>query len=217
MCGVTPNGRVRCVPQTLIAYAAPEDVRVQPDHPGPLGVGLADACAIDTADFVHCWGDRRALAETEGLRATRIAISYWQVCAITEGAGDLTCWEELEGLHPAWNGESPPAGRFRELCLGINFGCAIDVAEGVRCWGNSFRHGDLSGAAVALACSDVTVCLLQPDGEVRCADTYDGSVHQVLPAGPFVEIAVGWERGCALRPDDTVVCWSWGVEPEFEF
>lgn len=65
------------------------------------------------------------------------------------------------------------------------------------------QSGAFTGTRNIIGSTRYFNCALQTDGNVLC-----WGLAPTPPAGPFVELVVGYEHACGLRPDGSVDCWG---------
>jgi alpha-tubulin suppressor-like RCC1 family protein len=114
------------------------------------------------------------------------------------------------------------------IVAGDLFTCALDSAGRIHCWGYLFsscaplltepcelltapegRFVEISAAGIA-----PNLCGLLAGGEVECIGEY--GTETLVPSGTFRQASAGYSHACAIRPDDTVECWSTWYEPPAE-
>lgn len=171
----------------------------------------ANACAVDAARHVWCWGaneegqlgdgttesrpDPALVPDLEG--AAHVVVGILESCALVE-SGDVWCWgqDSLGQLGQGWPAPSPGEPPriatsplrvpglppVRDLALGFGAGCAIDYNDFVYCWGDTRA---LDGAQTAFT-----------------------SPHRVEWLDQAREISVGLDTLCAIRRDRSVWCYG---------
>ncbi len=122
-------------------------------------------------------------------------------CAISEADQHLYCW----GHESA---ESPPAGRdFIDVSIGSRDACAVHAGGRVSCW-KHYVTGELTSPTerfTDIAVSRGSACgILADAGRLRCW----GPSAPTPPTGEFTQIDAQNVGYCALRSDDTIVCWG---------
>jgi hypothetical protein len=131
---------------------------------------------------------------------TAIGMTNSSVCGLAPD-GSIVCWgtDELP---------DPPAGAFEQIAW-RGFGCVVDAAGELTCWGE-----DLGGRTQAPAGSfesvDVayqTACAVAGDASVACWGTDEDGADDA-PADLFAEVSVGRNQGCAATAAGTVQCWG---------
>lgn len=182
-----------------------------PDAADQLALGGAFGCAT-SGERVFCWGSnrfgqlgdpaleqsvrvKRGLGEVAGLRARRIAVGSWHVCAL--GAeGTVQCWG-----HGGWGqlGDGGRADRAAPqpvegledvvgICAGEGHSCARLADRRVVCFGRN-HLGQLGDGTF----------------EDRAAPT-PAAVEDV------VEVRCGRAHTCARHGDGAVSCWGENLE-----
>jgi hypothetical protein len=160
-----------------------------PDLPTVVGLTLNDTttCAWFEAGDFTCWGETSYLASaeealSEGVRW--LALGHDTLCAVSS-ARNLWCTDD----------DAPAFDSLSELALsleydgGPSFGCALDMAGEVDCWGR-----DDSGQR-GLS----TFGSPEPDAD---ADA-EPAIRE-----DAVEVHVGQNHACALLVDGSVACWG---------
>ena len=172
------------------------------------------ACGVLTDGSVLCWGNSEfGMATAPPGTYTEVAVTVatswairtdgtvavWGVDAAEPplrsvvaieaayGAMALTSHGELSYWNVSGIGDAIPAPTepFTAFDFGHVFGCGINAAGDVHCW-------EL-GRPEAWETADLTVD---------------------APAGPFVDLCVGWGgSACALREDGSLTCWSEPYDP----
>jgi alpha-tubulin suppressor-like RCC1 family protein len=153
--------------------------------------------------------------------ARDVAVGGRFACAVS-GAGEVSCWEGVDGLPQSIAG-LPPVTR---VAVGANLACAAD--GGVWCW-NQWRSG-IAGSAAPVSvgvtdAEDITAgmafgCALQTSGAVSCwganerGQLGDGTTRgrtaaAIVPLpGPARRIDAGNSHACAELADGAVWCWG---------
>lgn len=226
-CGIRNDGRAECfgfnghgqAPDEVIPGAG-SFVQVRPK--------LYATCALRTDGKIQCWG-ASMWADAPALRTAANDLAY--VFLATGGNnGAHNCAVREDGVVECWGDNSwgqAPATRsaasgyyFVEASMGTQHTCGLRNDGKVECWGTggtSYGSGQvpaLQSASVGhftdLSADNEFTCGLRSDGVVECWDPN----HTPLGAGvdtlrapvPFVKVAVGPLRVCALRSDDLVTC-----------
>ncbi|HTR53320.1 MAG TPA: hypothetical protein VMJ10_21650 [Kofleriaceae bacterium] len=127
-----------------------------------LAVGGEHACAI-AGGAVSCWG-RNSEGEATGAPGgsvlgpqpvmmapattppafAQVAAGGEASCAV--GAGQLWCWGVSAAIGDGGAGNpyasqiDPAITDWKEVSLGLDYGCAISASQGVLCWGHNNRH-----------------------------------------------------------------------------
>lgn len=213
-CGLTPEGQAHCWGVDVDGSTHPPQGRLR-----DLSAGFHQTCALNEQGEPVCWGRhlfRRLRAPDGGLAA--IALGTRNGCALGLD-GEPSCWgepalelPELPSLESMALGRyhgcaldregaaicfgvdvdgetSPPAGRFAQLDVGIEFACARTEAGEVHCWGQ-----DCSGEQRVPSASFATIdlgyyhaCGVTREGELSCwgwADHGQLAREQAQSAGP---------------------------------
>jgi alpha-tubulin suppressor-like RCC1 family protein len=137
------------------------------------------------------------LAEMPSLPWRSLSAHTGRSCGVL-GNSEVRCWG------PPFS-SGPPPGSYRQVVVGSGFGCALDWADSVTCWGTS--PPTLAGPSYRqLAAGTAHVCALTVDREVEC---FGGAIGAPpVDAGPFTMVSRGFDHACAIQVDGAVVCWG---------
>jgi hypothetical protein len=164
---------------------------------------MFNTCGL-AGDIAICWGLTGQVPDGEYL-------------SISGGAWDANCGVTSDGTIRCWGGNAEilagipdtPAGEplFAFVTLGDYFGCALDAAGGVACWGSNF-YGQVANAPRTAGFTSIDsgswrACGIR-NGAIVCWGLPPGE----LPTGTFSSVSVGIEHGCALRTNRTIACWE---------
>jgi hypothetical protein len=168
-----------------------------PTTPGDFGF-------VDKEGVVHA-------VAAEGVLLAEAPVMPWR--SISSGApqtcgalanGEVQCWGTVTG--------TPPAGTaYRQVATASDFGCALDYADGLTCWGNDpAQEPGQSSEFLRIAAGPSQVCGLTPELEVECWP------HTTLPdapvgSGPFQLVSRGDGYACGLELDGSARCWGAAV------
>ncbi len=160
-----------------------------------------DSCALRASGTVTCWGlDRRGNSAMPELRnvsglsdVTALASGWFGLCAIT-GSGAVRCRGTLD-IDAAFE-RVPELDDVRILAVGDNHACAIVDAGSVRCWGR--------------------------DDEGELGNGYDGNDSSDVPLDVVgiddaIDLALGWQDGCAVTTAGKLKCWGTGILSGFTY
>jgi uncharacterized membrane protein len=215
----------------------------------PIATGPDFSCAIQSGALV-CWGNFDP-DPAPGLTFTQIAAGDSYVCGIqTSGltfctggvvppgdllgkisAGEFACGLDLGGnvrcFGGAVPGTQPPTGRFVELSVGRDHGCAVRDDLELVCFGaddnGKATPPELLGPVVSVAAGDEHTCALREDKQVSCfglgtlgQPSDDGQASP--PEGTFSKIAAGSLHTCGVRTPAEgetaagIDCWGAGAD-----
>ncbi len=128
-----------------------------------IAAGDKTSCALLADGQVWCWG-RNDAAQLPFGKASGSATGY--------------PWPQLSVL-----------GKTEQVALGLGFGCALDAAGKVRCWGTN-AYGQL--------------------GNGTTTSKAVGSPTPLKTSQTFASVTLGISHGCALRTDGAAFCWGIG-------
>jgi hypothetical protein len=130
----------------------------------------------------------------------------------------------------------PPTGTFKQISAGGLHNCAIDMSDGIVCWGAGTKEkmNDMQpnfGQSLAplnvsfkqVSCGQVHTCAVTTKGEAVCwgaggdnVDCHPPGHYDCGQAGPpfgtFLEVASGDMHTCGLLEDGTLQCWGRGTD-----
>ena len=122
----------------------------------------------------------------------------------------------------AIGGDSAVDG-FVAVSKGVSHGCGLRASGRVECWGDSFvgRAASPTGTFTAISAGLFATCGIRLSGLLSCWDT--GVLRWGFPSpgvpwptDTFKALSLGSDL-CAIRTDDTLVCWGRFVPPPGEF
>jgi len=166
--------------------------RVRVSAPSGTPLGFVDANAailyVDTPVVV---------AEAPPMPWAGVSSSTGHSCGLL-GNGEAICY--------GGGAATPPTGTaFRQVVAGAAFGCALDYANMLSCWGTS---PTLAGTEyIQLVAGPTHLCGLLPNLEAECAG---GSVPDPPSDGPFKTLTRGDGSTCGLFTNGFVECWGPG-------
>jgi alpha-tubulin suppressor-like RCC1 family protein len=178
-----------------------------------VSAGDQHSCAVAADATIVCWGagktdsactiDQCGQANPPAGAFSKVAAGYHHSCALALD-GTVQCWGDPSEV-------VEPQGVFTELIAGSFGNCGIREGGSLECWGPGGilgppapPTGAFSGAALSINWG----CGIQkPSGTLQCwGQDMGGNLN--APSGSFRQVAVGDAHGCAVRADDTVVCWG---------
>jgi hypothetical protein len=176
-----------------------------------ISAGDSHACAIDASGSVVCWGDAAPTPPPE-LVAKELAASGAMTCAIAAD-DSVRCFgphvaeppADLKAKHVA------VASQLADPVSGPRYGCAITLADAVRCWGDDSGGAQavpagLSAHAIALGRGQA--CAITPSNAVRCwgsAPRYGAVMPEGLEA---LALSMAFRTAGALKPDGSFAFWG---------
>ena len=130
-------------------------------------------------------------------------------CGIRAG-GHVQCWG---------SGPTPPAGEFSAVGVG-GPSCGVRVDGSMACWGWRRARSEADeklpwpppGEFAALSSGD-PMCGLRADGSLVCSVSTWGEDDDPTPDGAFVEVSVGTDYACGVRPSLSLECWGSNLAP----
>lgn len=143
-----------------------------------------------------------------GARWLDVAVAGDAMCAIRKKGGRVHCW----GTGPIVD-KAPRKGKFKELALADEAGCALDTRGRARCWprevgggmkGKRKLHGLVGGWA--------GFCALTADDTAVCFSPYGESGIEDVPSTRFHALTVGGSFACGIEHQTRrVYCWGKGA------
>ncbi len=165
----------------------------------PAGYAAEGGDCDDSRDRLHPWdSDEDGSADRCGWRAMA-------------AGGQLSCGLDSDGIwicQGATDYDSDIIDPFVEtgISIGDLFGCGLDEALEIRCWG-AVPALPPGGAFTAISAGWTHACGLATGGSAACwGEDTDGQSSP--PSDVFVEIATGYLYSCAIDTGGTVQCWG---------
>ena len=176
-----------------------------------INVSGAHSCVLHVGGAVSCWGsnefgqlgngensDSYVPARVAGIvDAVAVAAGEDHTCALHAG-GAVSCWgsNEFGQLGDGTTGNSATPVKVQDItdavsiAVGYRYSCAIHTDGEISCWGSN-RFGTL--------------------GYGDSIDHYDFSANptRVLGVSQTVSLHIDEQYVCALRFDDTAICWGY--------
>lgn len=122
-CGIRTNGTATCWTEAPIGT----DPSGTFEH---VSVGEGYACGLRASGAIDCWGSQYGSYYQQRVPSgtfRQIEAGSFTACAVR--TDDTTvCW----GLNPS----TPPAVPFREVSMGVGYGCGIGMSGALTCWPN---------------------------------------------------------------------------------
>lgn len=156
----------------------------------------------------------------------RLGVVGGHACGLTP-SGAAVCWNVTTSPVDAGVSEPTPADHYVDIAESSIAACAATTSGAVRCWSSSgvetpatsgFPHAvaAIKKQVIQLATdgADTDLCALFSDGSTLCSYNFEGDSSAAPLLTGVVEIAVGVEHVCGVRPDDTVVCAPNGCSPD---
>jgi len=230
-CGLKSTGALYCwglngygqlgrgtVTHDLSPQLEPEQVGSDTDWVD-VAVDRNTTCARKASGSVLCWGSNLdgslGLGYNDHKRPAKIGDGYRAItangattCAITT-LGALQCWGMTNPLGGSLRQQTPQAvgtGTFRGIALGEKTFTGMPPLSELYFWYRSPAHyGCARGNDDALHCfgSDKT-------GEVGLGGSSSSTLAAVGLSAK--EVAVGFDRSCAITPAGALYCWGLGVK-----
>ena len=143
-----------------------------------MGFGSGQkTCAIEkSSGAITCWGEPVSEffdAIPAGVYSAVDLGSQPFGCALDDTSGTIDCWQYNLNGNNAGAEVGAPSGSFDAIALGYNWGCAIDSADELSCWGRQgptywYASDAPSGTFQSVATADSTGCAVSTDGEITC-------------------------------------------------
>jgi hypothetical protein len=157
-------------------------------------------------------------------RFVQISAGDDETCGL-KSDGSMLCWGyfgdfPVSSAFGARYVPRPPSESWKQVSSGTAFACGIENDDTLDCWGNAdFNLHPPAGAYLAVDARGPCAIRLS-DGGIVCWGWAQDWANPV-PEGSFKALSIGYAIGCALRTDDTVVCWGssrrLGVSPDGAF
>ena len=206
-----------------------------------LAVGRMHSCGLRQDGSVECWGISRGEATIQQNKRSR---SLWisglgplsdyegqfevpdgRYTSISAG-GYHTCGIKTNRTIACWGSVSEaPSGRYLEVAAAGDDTCAIREDRTVACWGRLLGRSDLPSAEFTkLSVGYAAACGITVVAAIVCWSSSSGpgiSGYERLtflnsPSGVFKQVRTNGGGACAIRGDDSLLCWSLYGRPEYE-
>ena len=95
-------------------------------------------CAITEDDELLCWGSVGGFDDGPEVPLSKISVSYYHACALTEADQQSVCWGSSDSIHDRGQMTPPEdAPEFWDLVTAQNNTCAFTMENKLICWGQS--------------------------------------------------------------------------------
>jgi len=176
--------------------------------------GVLDGAGQSTPGSIRCWGENSDSQSTppDGFFID-VAAGDFHTCALS-ATGQIVCWGKNDRGQA-----SAPNDQFVAVGAGGSNSCGVSVTGKTHCWGDSafgqlatpapptFKELALGGAGGE---QSSVVCGIRSDDTRFCSNAK--RTLATLPATGLHGFAIGDLYGnaviCALRPNNTTVCWG---------
>jgi hypothetical protein len=135
-------------------------------------------------------------------------LSTWgkNTCGIRTD-GSIVCWGWALGSL-----STPPAGTFRSVSVGDDYGCGVRNDATIACWGdNEFgRATPPTGTFRSVSADSDFACGLRTDNTITCwgaVNVGQGTTPGYVP-GPPTGTFQFISSSCGVRTDDSLACWG---------
>ena len=220
-CALDPDGRAYCWGQNYCGALGLESTADLIERATPLpgdlrfrSISMSNqrhTCAVTQQGEAYCWGYGSsgqlgnpaagdvattpiAVATTERFASISAQGFYGGATCALAPDGRVFCWgfgtHGLLGNGAQADAPTPvlvqTAQRFTSMELGIDMGCGMTAESALWCWGR--QRFDSAGFGRLPA-----------------------GIHPVVPVQPdyrFVDLSLGWDHTCGLRPEGSIVCWG---------
>lgn len=210
-CGVLTDGTLTCWgPRADDLGTLPDGESFDAVVMGPVG-----GCAIDLAGLATCFGPVDQPPETLG-PVSRIGLASDAVCALASSSAAVVCWENTQapddGTPSTGIADDVPTGVFRDLAVGTNHACALELDGEPTCWG-------LSGGGQTEVPDDITelrrifagnrlTCGINDAGRPECWGASFAGQSDAPEGFQYVFLAPGPQHACGVRVSGAVDCWG---------
>jgi len=199
-------------------FAAPGESEIHGRFgPAPKGavkqwsMGADHACALMDDGALECWSDARPTFPLSALPAGNyrsVQVGVFSTCGLRTDGTALCVGSSLV--------TTPPGDQIVELCHAVA-PCVIRSDGTAACFeeGQTLSLGRVRPGS--LACGAAWSCALALDGTPRCVvidrvlafgNEYAQPAAWKLPPGSFRRVFSGYQHGCALRMDQSAICWG---------
>ena len=217
-CGLRTDGRITCWGGNHFG---------QTDSPSgtfaSVSAGGAHSCGLRTDGRIACWG-------TDDASRNQVPSGMFKTVS---GKGSHSCGVRSNGSLVCWGRDSRsmvtevPAGRFvAALTTHTAWACGLHTDGRLECWvwvGSPRTDALPSGPLASLGEGDTNnrLCGVLSGGGVTCwgVGGFNEWGQSDPPGAAFSSVSAGYRRTCALRVDQSLVCWGdalyeWEQPPE---
>lgn len=130
VCAIRTNGTLQCFGSNEYGESSPPDGVFH-----AVSAGNRHSCGIQADAAIRCWGtaDYGVLNAPSG--AFRLLDTRSRTNCALRLDGTAVCW----GISQSFEEESAPAIQFQSVYAGDGYGCGIDSARRLTCWGAQVR------------------------------------------------------------------------------
>jgi hypothetical protein len=192
---------------------------------GILDVSVQNQCMLDENGIAHCFASFNADPQTvaantpKDVTFSQIAYQRDEACGIVAEDMSIKCWGE--GIKANYNTYNkvldPQPGKYTDLCVNLDYACAITEDSYVHCWGDS--HASLTKlypkdeGYKAVGCGYLVACAVRKDNSVICwtstSDSYKKPIMTDVPEGvKFDAVSVSTSHAIGLKTDGTLAVWG---------
>ena len=195
-----------------------------PTSPGETFTAVMPAqshdCGLRADGALTCWGTGAPVAGTVRGPFAQLAGDEWTMCAVAATNRALTCWGTGAGVNRGFERAAGPVARVAVDNRGV---CALRVSGELVCWGHYLpQPASVAGRFKAFDMHNGYACGVEANaGTITCwyresmAPNQRGRRLQPVGGGGYIDVAVGWERGCGLDGGGGVHCWPANMRATF--
>ncbi|GKV22595.1 hypothetical protein SLEP1_g32453 [Rubroshorea leprosula] len=167
-------------------------------------------CTLRFGSIIRCWRfsnmssavSPKAKRIRSGPPLTQLEAGNSHFCGLVNGTNNLRCWQWPE-FNRSW------VQSFSNITVGGEFVCGLLETGEIRCKGNingSIGEWPKGNNYRVISAGLRHACVINSSGDLNCWGDIDRM--DKAPQGKFLALALGENRSCALRTDETVVCWG---------
>ena len=217
-CAIRVGGQLVCVGSNKYRQAEPPEGMYQ-----SVSVGEEFSCGVTTDGALLCWGRNHHHATKTPDGAFRFVSSsgdWTRASCAVRADHKVICWGNYK--------LNAPDHDFLTVDVTDRFACGIRTNRTLACWGEGYGDPTQPSSAppdpsvqpeddndsikppdgqfLAVAVGDEGhACGVRANGTIACWGNEAKTEHAPTEGG-FIDVEAGW-RTCALRDDDSVICW----------